>query len=192
MNQLRFALPQALVLVTAILSPALGAAQSDDRFVRVTDAMLQNPSPDDWLMLKQTCARVLSTMDGGLAIYRLAARMQLAPGAELLGTVRGISAETGETAWLHEQRAATYALVTTGGGLVFGGDGRGRFRAFDQDTGEVLWEVNLGSPVTGFPITYAVDGTQYVVASTGARREGLTPELRPSAGNNLFVFALPD
>jgi hypothetical protein len=30
-----------------------------------------------------------------------------------------------------------------------------------------------------------------VVASTGARREGLTPELRPSAGNNLFVFALP-
>ena len=55
----------------------------------------------------------------------------------------------------------------------------------------MLWEINLGSSVTGFPITYAVDGRQYVVASTGARREGLTPELRPSAGNNLFVFALP-
>ena len=141
--------------------------------------------------LQQTCARVLSTMDGGLAIYRRAARFQLAPGTENLGTVRAISVETGQTTWLHEQRAATQALVTTGGGLVFGGDSNGRFRAFDQETGEVLWEINLGSSVTGFPITYAVDGRQYVVASTGARREGLTPELRPSAGNNLFVFALP-
>ena len=142
--------------------------------------------------LKNTCARVLSTMDGGLAIYRLAARFQLAPGTDQLGTVRAISVETGETTWLHEQRAATHSLVTTGGGLVFGGDGNGRFRAFDQETGEVLWEINLGSPVTGFPITYAVAGRQYVVASTGSRTEGLTPELHPSAGNNLFVFALPD
>jgi alcohol dehydrogenase (cytochrome c) len=142
--------------------------------------------------LKQTCARVLSTMDGGLAIYRLAARFELPPGIDQLGTVRAISAETGETTWLHEQRAATYALAATGGGLVFGGDGNGRFRAFDQESGDVLWEINLGSPVTGFPITYAVDGRQYVVASTGTRREGLTPELQPSAGNNLFVFALPN
>ena len=64
--------------------------------------------------------------------------------------------------------------------------------AVDQETGDVLWEINLGSPVSGFPITYAVDGRQYVAASTGARRSGLTPELRPSAGNNLFVFALPE
>ena len=142
--------------------------------------------------LQNTCARVLSTMEGGLAIYRLAARFQLTPGMDDLGSVRAISTETGETTWLHEQRAATYALVATGGGLVFGGDGNGRFRAFDQESGAVLWEINLGSPVTGFPITYAVDGRQYVVASTGTRTSGLTPELRPSAGNNLFVFALPD
>ena len=102
--------------------------------------------------LKQTCARVLSTMDGGLAIYRLAARFELPPGIDQLGTVRAISAETGETSWLHEQRAATYALAATGGGLVFGGDGNGRFRAFDQESGDVLWEINLGSPVTGFPM----------------------------------------
>ena len=142
--------------------------------------------------LQQRCAQVLATMEGGLAIYRLAARMQFAPGTDQLGTVRGISAETGETTWVHEQRAATYSMMTTGGGLAFGGDGNGRFRAYDQETGEVLWEINLGSPVTGYPITYAVDGTQYVVASTGSRREALTPELTPSAGNNLFVFALPD
>ena len=146
--------------------------------------------------LRNTCARVLSTMDGGLAIYRLAARFQLAPGTDQLGTVRAISAETGRTAWVHEQRAATMSLVTTGGGLVFGGDVNGRFRALDQETGDVLWEINIGSPVTGFPISFAVDGRQYVAVSTGSASTasgfiGLTPEIRPSAGNNLFVFALP-
>ena len=122
---------------------------------------------------------------------------QLAPGTDQLGTVQAISAETGATEWLHEQRAGTMSLAATGGGLVFGGDTNGRFRAFDDETGEVLWEINLGSPVTGFPITYAVAGRQYVAVSTGTAGTAsgfirLTPELRPSAGNNLFVFALPD
>jgi outer membrane protein assembly factor BamB len=126
----------------------------------------------------------------------LAARFQLAPGTDQLGTVRAISVETGQTTWVHEQRSATMSLVTTGGGLVFGGDVNGRFRAFDQETGEVLWEINLGSSVTGFPISFAVDGRQYVAVSTGSAATAsgfirLTPEIRPSAGNNLFVFALP-
>ena len=146
--------------------------------------------------LRNSCARVLATPDEGLALYQLAARFQLAPGTDQLGTVRAISAETGRTAWLREQRAATLSLVATGGGLVFGGDVNGRFRALDQDTGDVLWEINLGSPVTGFPISYAVDGRQYVAVGTGTAASasafvGLTPELRPSYGNNLFVFALP-
>ena len=144
--------------------------------------------------LRNTCARVLSTMEGGLSIYRLAARFQLAPGTDQVGTVQAISAETGEIVWGYEQRAATLSLATTGGGLVFGGDANGRFRAFDQTSGEVLWEINLGSPVTGFPISFAVDGRQYVVASTGTSSNfgSLHPELNPSSGNNLFVFALPD
>ena len=76
---------------------------------------------------------------------------------------------------------------------MFAGDGAGRFRAFDQQTGEVLWEINLGSPITGFPVTYAVDGVQYVAVSTGelSRLNGFVRELRPSAANVLFVFALP-
>ena len=159
--------------------------------------------------LRNTCARMLSTntpqgerelalTEGGqrpLAIYSLAARHQLAPGTDQLGTVRAISAETGQTLWLHEQRAGTLSLVTTGGGLVFGGDANGRFRAFDQETGDVLWEINLGSPVTGYPISYAVDGRQFVAVSTGSGAGinlRLTPELRPSSGSNLFVFALPE
>ena len=93
--------------------------------------------------------------------------------------------------------AATTSLIATGGGLLFGGDVNGRFRALDQQTGSVLWEVDLGSQVTGFPITFAVDGAQYVAVSTGTSLTTdqllyLTRELHPSNSNTLFVFALPD
>ena len=145
-----------------------------------------------YMPLRNTCARVLATLEGGLAIYALAMRQEIAPGTEHVGTVQAISAETGEIAWHYEQRAATMSLAATGGGLVFGGDVNGRFRALDDETGEVLWEINLGSSVSGFPISFAVDGRQYVVASTGSPRFlDLTPELRPTSGNNIFVFALP-
>ena len=67
-----------------------------------------------------------------------------------------------------------------------------RFRAFDHETGEVLWEINLGSPVSGYPIAFAVDGKQYIAVNTGGGQSSMTPELRPSRGTNLYVFALPD
>ena len=161
-----------------------------------------------YMPLRNTCARMMATTtfpddtpvgpaENRSTNYAIAYRHQLAPGTENAGTIRAISAETGETTWLHEQRAATMSLVATGGGLVFGGDVDGRFRALDHETGEILWEINLGSSVTGFPITYAVDGRQYVAVSIGsggtsAHFLALTPELRPSSGNNLFVFALPE
>ncbi len=150
-----------------------------------------------YMPLRNACAQMMATRDGGMALYALAVRTQFAPGEDQLGTVQAISAETGATRWMHEQRTATMSLVATGGGLVFGGDVNGRFRAFDDETGAVLWEINLGSSVTGFPITYAVDGRQYVAVSTGTAGTSssfirLTPEITPSAGNNLFVFALPD
>ena len=155
--------------------------------------------------LRNTCANMLATANfesdtaqaltaggqGGLAIYSLAARHQITPGTENLGTVRAISAETGQTEWLYEQRAGTMSLAATGGGLIFGGDSNGRFRAHDHETGEILWEVNLGSSVSGYPITFAVDGKQYVAVNTGNGQVNLTPELRPSRGTNVYVFALP-
>ena len=149
-----------------------------------------------YMPLRNACARMLATTAAGTSHYALAVRNQIAPGTDQVGTVHAISAETGETVWLHEQRAATMSLVATGGGLVFGGDNAGRFKAWDQETGEVLWEINLGSAVTSFPISYAVDGKQYVAVGTGTASTAslfgrLTPEIRPSAGNNLFVFALP-
>ena len=141
--------------------------------------------------LRNTCARMRATTEGN-RLYSIVVRDQIAP-----GTDQEISAETGAIPWKYEQRAATTSLVATGGGLVFGGDAKGRFRTLDHETGEVLWEINLGSSVTGYPITYAIDARQYVAVRTGpgvntTRFVRLTPELRPSTGNNIFVFALPN
>ena len=129
--------------------------------------------------------------------YAIDTRVQLPPGVENAGTIEAISVETGETAWKHEQRAVATSLMATGSGLLFGGDANGRFRAYDQRTGEILWEVNLGSHVTGYPATFAVGGKQYVAVSTGGSLNtlslmGLAPELRAGTANNLYVFALPD
>ncbi len=142
--------------------------------------------------LRNVCARMVAEGPDSTSVYALAWRPEIAPGTENVGMVQAISVETGSTRWTYEQRAATMSLVATGGGLIFGGDTNGRFRALDHVTGAVLWEINLGSSVSGYPITYAVDGVQYVAVSTGtARFNNLTPEIRPSANNNLFVFALP-
>ena len=115
-----------------------------------------------------------------------------------VGTLRTVAVDTGKAGWRYDQRAALMALLATGGDLVFGGDVAGTLRAFDAETGEVLWETSLGAQVTGHPITFAVDGKQFVAVSTGRSNMSgalarLTPELAPNdSSNKLFVFALPD
>jgi PQQ-dependent dehydrogenase (methanol/ethanol family) len=146
--------------------------------------------------LQNTCAQITANGDRS-SLYALSSQPEIAPGSNNVGTVHAISVETGTTTWKYEQRAGTTSLITTGSGLIFVGDLNGRFRALDQNTGKVLWETNLGSSVTGYPITYAVGGKQYVAVSTGTSLATggvarLTPELRPSGGNNIFVFALPN
>ena len=148
-----------------------------------------------YMPLRHTCGRV--RVEAGAGWYSLQVRSEITPGEQQLGTIEAISVETGEVTWSHDQEAFTMSVVATGGRLLFFGDSNGRFKALDQDTGELLWEVNIGSPVTGFPVTYAVDGQQYVAVSTGRSLNTgalarLNPDHRPSVGNNLFIFALPE
>ena len=129
----------------------------------------------------------------GMGIDYVAA---MAPGETNVGTIRAVSASTGRTAWKFDQRAGMMSLMATAGGLVFAGDGVGRFKALDDATGQKLWEVNLASPVGGYPISYAVDGRQYVAIGTGFSPEAsalsrMTPEYKPSTDNVLYVFTLP-
>jgi alcohol dehydrogenase (cytochrome c) len=130
-------------------------------------------------------------------VYGFSSEYIIAPGATQVGSVWAISAETGATQWKHEQRSGVMSMVATGGGLVFGGDVAGNFKAYDDTTGDVLWETSLGSPVSGFPVTFAVGGKQYVAVTTGASLVAMaarrvTPELPTDAGGaEVFVLALP-
>ena len=148
--------------------------------------------------LQNTCMTATATeaVHDTNVTYALRNTVQITPGEENVGTLEAISVATGETAWKYEQRAGMLSLISTGSGLLFGGDANGRFRAFDQRNGEILWEVNLGAPVNGYPATYSVNGKQYVAVSTGGSGLAfglgrLAPELKPGSGNQLFVFALP-
>ncbi len=88
--------------------------------------------------------------------------------------------------------------LTTGGDLVFSGDLHGDFRAIDAKTGKELWKKNLGSGIGAGPITYSVDGKQYVaivvgrtvslaafLGDVGEKMLAATPE-----GGALFVFSV--
>ena len=80
--------------------------------------------------------------------------------------------------------------VATSSGLVFTGDMRGYFMAIDARSGEVLWRFQTGSGIIGSPITYELDGTQYLaVPSGGIGGDMIFYYTEPKAGN-LWVFAL--
>jgi alcohol dehydrogenase (cytochrome c) len=151
-----------------------------------------------YMPMQNMCMTATTTTDqrDPSKVYGLTMQYSIAPGAQNVGAVWAISAETGQTTWKHEERAGAMSLVATGGGLVFGGDVNGRFRAYDDKTGKVLWEMNLGSPVSGYPITFSVAGKQYVSVSTGPSLVAnsslrVAPELKPGNAPSVFVFALP-
>jgi alcohol dehydrogenase (cytochrome c) len=107
---------------------------------------------------------------------------------------------SGQVLWRHKQRAPfNTAALTTAGGLVFVGDWNRYLNAYDVKTGDRLWQTRSIASGSGFPISYAVRGRQYVAIPVGAGAGSwanaaaqFIPELkRPSTGNAIMVFALP-
>jgi len=142
--------------------------------------------------LQHTCETVTSTLTAP-DLNNLYGRVQTLNAPRPDGqpyppnSVAAISVETGEILWNYEQEAVMMSLMSTDGGLIFGGDNNGRMKALDQSSGELLWEVNVGSTVSGYPTTFMANGKQYLAISTGrSLYAGATD------ANLLFVFALPD
>ena len=80
--------------------------------------------------------------------------------------------------------------VATSSGLVFTGDMRGYFMAFDARTGTLLWQFQTGSGIIGSPISYELDGTQYLGRSLRRHWRRHDVLLHGTEGGNIWVFAL--
>ena len=97
------------------------------------------------------------------------------------GHLIAMDIDTGEIIWRHSMATRPgAAALTTAGGLVVGADSDRHLFVHDVATGEVLFQTRLPASVQGFPITYAVDGRQYLAAPVGGDRS-----------NAIYVFALP-
>ncbi len=96
---------------------------------------------------------------------------------EAYGVIRAYDPNTLEAKWEHRMADITWAgVLSTAGDLVFGGGREGYFLALDARTGELKWRESLGGQINAGPMSYAVNGRQYVAIA---------------AGSALFSFALP-
>jgi alcohol dehydrogenase (cytochrome c) len=111
------------------------------------------------------------------------------------GTVTAVDPVAGEIRWSYKNdNPIMSGALATGGGLVFSGDQEGYAFALDDMTGEVLWKFQTGSSIRSQPITWKVDGQQFVaIASGGGGIIGSivgAPDLVTN-GSTLVVFAVP-
>jgi len=111
------------------------------------------------------------------------------------GLLGGIDVRTGDTVKKLESYYPAYSgVLGTDGGLLFMGDIMGKIHAYDKDTMQELWSFETGTSFSGSPMTYAVNGKQYVALTIGGRigrDEGSFPEAA-ALGQNvmLMVFGL--
>ncbi|HEY1300913.1 MAG TPA: PQQ-dependent dehydrogenase, methanol/ethanol family [Stellaceae bacterium] len=96
--------------------------------------------------------------------------LYVAPGADHIGELQAWNLDTGKKVWSHPFANSQLwgPVLATGGGLVFAGGTNDRyFRAFDASTGKTLWEFRTGSGVNGVPVSFELDGKQYIAVQSG-------------------------
>ncbi len=116
-----------------------------------------------------------------------------------VGVLRAIDPKTGKIAWEHKEQFPLWAgTLATAGGLLFTGTSDGFLKAFDSKTGKELWKFQTGSGVVSVPITWEMDGEQYVgiqsgyggaVPLWGGDMADLTKQV--TQGGSMWVFKLP-
>ena len=111
------------------------------------------------------------------------------------GYVKAFDPMTGREVWSWKgQHPMVASVLSTAGGVVFTGEPNGMVDAFDARTGELLWQFQTGSGIHSNPVSYSVNGKQYIAVPSGwgGWLEGFAPEMYgASRGSALYVFSLP-
>lgn len=129
--------------------------------------------------------QVLSTPYPG-GKHWLGGAKKVVPGEEQHGNVTAVDFNTGKIRWqIRTPLPMIGGALTTAGGLVFAGEGDGWFRAYDAETGKVLWSFFAGAGVNAPPVAYSVDGKQYIAIAAG----GSSP-LGFKRGNDIIAFTI--
>jgi glucose dehydrogenase len=103
------------------------------------------------------------------------------------GPFVAVDVETGKIAWQYKApQPLIGGALATAGNLVFMGEGNGWFDAFNAKTGDRIWRYNLGAGVNAPPITYQVNGEQYVAVAAGGNFQMTFPY-----GDTVAIFKLP-
>ena len=103
------------------------------------------------------------------------------------GLLSAIDLQSGRIRWQHRtDQPLIGGVLATAGGLVFMGEGDGNFDAFDSETGRLLWQHKSEAGVNAPPITYQIDGVQYVAVAVGGNQL-----FGYKQGDYLKVYALP-
>jgi alcohol dehydrogenase (cytochrome c) len=84
------------------------------------------------------------------------------------GYIKALDYRTGKVRWRHAlTEGGAMGLLTTAGDLLFGGDGSGNFVAYNPSTGDPIWHAGLAANPSNAPITFMLDGRQFVVVGAG-------------------------
>lgn len=137
----------------------------------------------------------------GASLIGVSYSFKLAPGYDHVGEFVAFNPVTGQTAWKYQSprgEAMTASALATDGGIVFGGTADREFFALDSATGKLLWRTRLSGDISGAPVTYQIDGRQYVAVIAGGKAgqtvalAGLTNTRFSEGSAAMYVFALPD
>lgn len=108
------------------------------------------------------------------------------PGEAQSGNVSAVNIDTGAIVWQQKtDQPMIGGELTTKGGLLFAGEGNGKFNAYDAKTGAVLWTFQAGAGVNSAPMSFQIDGKQYVAVAAGGNFQ-----LNYKLGDAILVFGL--